>query len=96
MPSNPEPNSQTAAGIGTGAGPVTQLDGVGFGSVRAIGDTEIIPNTGVGLLFEVAKIEKSPAIVVPAIVHMAISVTLKSGLFHVNLSCPLPSAVGLL
>ena len=84
------PNSQKAAGTGTGEGPVTQFDGFGTGPSAncEMGETEKIPNTGDGLLFCVARIEKLSAIVVPKIVHMLISVTLKSGLSQVNLSWP--------
>ena len=87
-PSRPEPKSQAAVGIGTGAGSVTQLDGFGTGPPGncEMGETEKTPNAGEGLLFEVAKIEKLSAIVVLVIVHTLIWLTGKSGLLQVNRS----------
>mgnify|MGYP007051348327 CR=1 FL=1 len=90
---NADISSGSAAGTGTsptfksvyvGLEPVTQFEGVGFQPSRLMSETEKIPKTGDGLLFELAKIEKFFSIVVPRITHEAMPVTRKSGLFQLN------------
>jgi len=60
-PANPDPRRSMVAGSGTGgpalgSGPVTQLDGVGFGSTSEYAVTEMTPWVGLGWELLVAKV----------------------------------------